>query len=478
MSNRHRRFLGMLGAPVVALVVVLAGSSLSPTRAPELPQPLWQRSLAAALESSGGTATGPGDGFAALPGRRQSPPTDAPVPATPPEYVCPPTPGFGSGGAEGPGGWPGQSRTVPRGYPTPTTHAERLTPGYPPRDPGPLDWARPGPYLAPAWQDLAIDSFGAAHRLVTTYYFYWHDLTDPARRARYDSGAFKSPPDPARYSFRFADTHLREFEDMLAAGIDFVLPVYWGEPGHPGRTTGMTCPYYWSTDGIPPMVEALDILAERGTPLKVGLFYDTTILANADLRTSAGKEYFYLNARDYYSRIPPRHWAAIDGKPVVWLYDAIWVTGFDQSSFDYFSDRFAEDFGGRRPYLVRELQWEASRGDEPPQVMHSDGLYGWGAAVFGYNADPRLTIAQVGPGFSNTAYCTSGPERNCFDVDREGGAFYERALRAGVASGRNILAVETWNEFSEGSQIAETRQDGRHYIELTRVYADLFKTGW
>jgi len=27
--------------------------------------------------------------------------------------------------------------------------------------------------------------------------------------------------------------------------------------------------------------------------------------------------------RDYYSRIPPRYWAAIDNKPIVWLYDTI-----------------------------------------------------------------------------------------------------------------------------------------------------------
>jgi hypothetical protein len=388
---------------------------------------------------------------------------------------CPPTPGFGSGVAEGPGGWPGQSNTVPRGYPTPATHRARLTPGYPPRDPGPPDWARPGPYLAPAWQDFAFESFANAQRLVTTYYFYWHDLTDPARRARYDSGGFESPPDLSRYSFRFADTHLREFEDMLAAGIDFVLPVYWGEPGHPGRTTGMTCPYYWSTDGIPPIVEALDVLAERGAPLQVGMFYDTTILANADLQTPAGKEYFYVNVRDFYSRIPPRHWAAIGGKPVVWLYDAIWVTGFDQSSFDYLEERFAADFGGLRPYVVRELQWDVSRGAEPPHAMRSDGLYGWGAAVFGYNAAPRLTVAQVGPGFSNTAYCTGGSERNCFQVDREQGEFYRRALQEALSSDRKILAVETWNEFSEGSQIAETQQAGRRYIELTREYAELFK---
>ena len=70
-----------------------------------------------------------------------------------------------------------------------------------------------------------------------------------------------------------------------------------------------------ATDGIPPMVQAAERLHNEGRPFKIGLFYDTTILANADLTTASGKEYFYVNVRDYYSRIPPRFWAAIDGRP-------------------------------------------------------------------------------------------------------------------------------------------------------------------
>ena len=388
--------------------------------------------------------------------------------------ACPPTPERGSDPPPGPSGYPGQSNAVPAGYPTPTTWAERMRAGGAARDPGPLDWAKPGPYLAPSWTDFSLRTFGADERLVTTYYFYWHDLTDPARRARFESGDFKRPPNLDRYSFAFPDTHEREFADMVAAGIDFVLPVYWGEPGHPGRTNAETCPRYWSTDGIGPMVQALDALDAGGSgTLRVGMFYDTTILANADLTTPAGREYFYVNVRDFFSRIPPRHWAAIGGKPVVWLYDAWWAAAFDQSTFDYLSDRFAQDFGGLRPYVVREQQWETSRGDREPRAIHSEGMYAWGAAVFGFNPDPRLTVAEVGPGFTNLAICRGGP--GCFHTEREGGAFYERGLQAALASDRSILALETWNEFSEGTQIAETLQDGRLYIDLSRRYTDRFK---
>jgi hypothetical protein len=179
--------------------------------------------------------------------------------------------------------------------------------------------------------------------------------------------------------------------------------------------------------------------------------------------------------RDFYSRIPPRYWAAIDGRPVVWLYDTIWISKLDQSSIDYLSARFANDFDGLRLFVVRESQWQTSKGVVPESPVTSDGLYAWGAAPFGFNDSPELTIAQVGPGFKNTQYCTGGPERNCFDVDRQNGARYEEQLRQAVASRRHILAVETWNEFSEGTDIQQTVETGRQYIDLTRRYVDELK---
>jgi hypothetical protein len=378
---------------------------------------------------------------------------------------------------EAPTGYPGQSNLVPPGFPTPETAFEQLTPGGPARDPGALAWAQPGPYVAPHWIDFSLTSPSPTSRdfVATTYYFYWHDLTDPDRAGRF-LGRFHIPPDPAHYAFLLPETHQREFSDMVAAGLDFVLPVYWGEPGHPGRTTGPTAPRYWSTEGIPAMVEALDRNQALGLPpLQIGMFYDTTILANADLTTAAGREYFYTNVRDFYSRIPPHYWAAIDRKPIVWLYDTVWVSRFDQSSIDYLSERFANDFGGLRLYVVRESQWQSSKGLEPPKPVTSDALYAWGAAPFGFNTSPELTVAEVGPGFKNTQYCRGGPERNCFDVDREGGLRYERQLQQALASGRHILAVETWNEFSEGTEVQETVETGRQYIELTRRYVDAFK---
>jgi hypothetical protein len=337
-------------------------------------------------------------------------------------------------------------------------------------------WANPGPYRVPLTADFPIQSFGADQRIVATYFFYWYDA-DSYRAAQasrnFDPYPFH-PPNLSTISFRDPDWYEKEFRDMLAAGVDVVLPDYWGEPGQYYRRVAPAPEHnYFATEGIPTMVEALDRLAAAGTPLKIGLFLDTTILNNADLTTDQGKRVFYASIRDYYSRIPPRHWAAIGGRPLVWLYDAQKVWRFDQSTFDNVTERFQQDFGGRSPFIVRELQWERTKNVEQDAPMRADGMYAWGAAPFGFATDPKFTIAQVGPGFSSVQFGRPGG----ILTDRQGGQYYEGQLRQALLSGRQIMAIETWNELGEASGILETVEYGRQYIDLTRRYADRFKAG-
>ncbi|MFN8523993.1 MAG: DUF5010 domain-containing protein [Chloroflexota bacterium] len=337
-----------------------------------------------------------------------------------------------------------------------------------------LSWSRPGPYRAPLQTAFDVQSFGANQKLVTTYFFYWYDAAtyrEAQSRRNFDPYPFK-PPNLDHISFRDPAWYLTEFRDMWLAGIDFVLPDYWGEPGQYGRRVAPAPELnYFATEGLPPMVEALDSMAAEGKPLKVGLFLDTTIMNDEDLTTERGKAIFYATIRNYFSRIPPRHWAAVGGRPVVWLYDAQRVARFDQSSFDYVYERFPRDFGGMRPYVVRESQWERTKNVDRDDLIHTEGLYAWGAAPFGFPSDPRYTIAQVGPGFSNRQFNRPG----FIHTEREDGRYYERQLQAAVESRRQVMAVETWNELGEASGILETVEFGRTYIELTRKYADLFK---
>jgi len=70
------------------------------------------------------------------------------------------------------------------------------------------------------------------------------------------------------------------------------------------------------------------------------------------------------------------------------------------------------------------------------------------------------------------------PGRTPLIVDRRGGAFYEEQWLKLLRRPANFVMVETWNEWHEGTDVAESKEYGRHYIELTRKYSDLFKNGW
>ena len=200
-------------------------------------------------------------------------------------------------------------------------------------------------------------------------------------------------------------------------------------------------------------------------PPRIGLFYDTSTLQynswgdHIDLTTDFGREWFYESIRDFFSLIPPRHWAMIDGRPVVFLYSSSFAVAHDQSCIDYVRQSFARDFAGRVPYIVREISWRAQ----------SDNVYAWGGALGLKNPG----AASLGPGYNDSAVPGRGP----LIVDREGGGFFERNWTRFLSNPSRIVAVETWNEYHEATEIAASVEYGRAYIESNRKYVDLFKAG-
>jgi len=323
----------------------------------------------------------------------------------------------------------------------------------------------PGPYLRQVEKkDLAATAFSRERPLVGTYYFYWYDSVTGEHFIDGDGtdALTDHPVNPGGYSYRSADWHERELADILAAGIDFILPVYWGCPSDHGS---------WSFTGIPPLVEAARRIESRkgkGAAPRIGLFYDTSTLRfnrkryHADLTTPGGKEWLYVSARDFFSLVPPDLWATMEGKPILWLYSAGFARKQDPSALDYLRGEIRKDFGVE-PYLVKEISWQG----------RADASYAWGAAL----RPTVLGVAAVGPGYDHSAV----PGRSPLVKDREGGAFYCRSwewvLSMPADRRPKIAVVETWNELHEGTEIAPTREYGRQYVDLTRKYAGLWKAG-
>lgn len=303
-----------------------------------------------------------------------------------------------------------------------------------------------------------------ADPLVLTYYFYWYDSTTGAHLTDPDgSDALTTHPATLEdFSYRSVAWHRRQFADMEAAGIDVALAVYWGAPSEHDPKAAL----HWSFAGLGPMVEAREQLLKAGqNPPKIGLFYDTSTLQHnaarrhIDLTTDAGKLWFYETVRDFYRAIPERHRATIDGRPIVSLYSASFAKAHDSTLTADLNQRFAADFAGKTPYLIREISWS----------IPADAVYAWGGAV-----SPRLLdVAAIGPGYDDSAVQGRTP----LVVPRQGGAFYETAWRRVLRRQPRLVVLETWNEFHEGTDIAESRESGRQYIELTRRHVDRFKAG-
>jgi hypothetical protein len=323
--------------------------------------------------------------------------------------------------------------------------------------------AAPGPFIGLSANDLkSVESFTSEQPLVGTYLFYWYDVYSGAH-VTYEDGGDACTTHPASwedYSFHSTRWWCEQLRDINAAGIDFAAPVYWGRPGEYNG---------WSFQGLPNLVRACDYLRRIGEKCpKIALFYDTSTLRNnwahkaTDLTTEDGKAWFYCTVRDFFSFIPPRLWAAIDGRPIILLYASAFAEKQDPALFPYVRERFQKDFGVN-PYIIKQTSWQGE----------ADNTCNWGGAL----GLSLAGCAALGPGYDHSAVRGRTP----LVRDRQGGAFYSRSwetlLRMNPARRPKLVMVETWNEFHEATDVANSREYGRQYIELTRKYADLFHAG-
>jgi hypothetical protein len=331
--------------------------------------------------------------------------------------------------------------------------------------------ARPPGQFFPLGADAHRDasSFKRGQPVIGTTYFYWYDIDSRAHivNGNGSDALTTHPADMNDLSYKRASWHEAQLRDIIDAGIDFLMPVYWGVPGdYEG----------WSFVGLPPLVAAHTALEEAGlSPPAIGMFYDTSILSwnrsnvdgsnyHVDLTTDFGKQWFYTAIRDFFSLIPPSKWARVDGRPIIFLYEAAFAAKQDPSrQFAYVKARFEKDFGVE-PFIVKSSGWQG----------RADATYSWGGAVNG----PILfdDVAALGPGYDHSAV----PGRQPLVVERRDGQTYidrwTKLLQLAPKQRPWMVHVETWNEWHEGTDIADSREYGRSYIVLTRLFADMWHT--
>jgi len=311
-----------------------------------------------------------------------------------------------------------------------------------------LHHVAPGGYPAPLGQ-----------RAVFTYYFYWYD-TQTGTHVRAPDVLTDHPPASPTITFRGTAWHRKQIEDALHAGVDVILPVYWVGGEH----------RFWAEPGVVNLARALEEVRLSGrTPPALGMFYDTNSLQGLDLRTKAARDTLYAGVRFFFRAVPKRYWAKAGGdRPVIWFYASLPLAGYDSGFLAELSARFRAEFGVR-PYIVLERDWVARQ----PDLVGWDATYGWGALPPAFSA----RVAEVGPGWDDRALVGHLPGYTGRVIDREDGELYRRGLTLAVMSGAPWLAIETWNELHEATEVAETVEYGRQYLDITHEYSAYFKAG-
>lgn len=302
--------------------------------------------------------------------------------------------------------------------------------------------------------------------LAFTYFYYWYDLPGGTH-----SGALTDHPAEANASYKDVGWFEKQLSDMSDAGIDVALADYWG-PAEPSSDVGLA-----------KMGQAYHALTSAGKPApKIAMFIDTGLVGRwpqgqRDFTEPENQQRFYDLVHTFYSELPRDEWAMVDDRPVVWMWASWFNITFNQTFFDYLSSHFQADFGVR-PYVVAEASWRFATSDgkaDASRPIRIDNFYVWGAALNGFDGN-GAGIAEVGPGYDERQL--DGPGRSGRFAPRDDGSFYEEQFADALASKRQFIAIETWNEFHEASDIADSVQYGRTYISLTRRYLDRFKAAW
>lgn len=328
----------------------------------------------------------------------------------------------------------------------------------------------PGPYIKPKTNDFSGQSFGKYEFVVGTYYFYWYNIktgehikdsdgTDACTTHYFtwkgDKEKFWEYNTPPVFSYDEENWHEHELNDLILAGIDFIMPVYWGEPGK----------WDWNNIGMQTLGSVLLKRDAQGKKSpKVGLFYDDTTLDKVDLTTQNGKDKFYGTIRDFYSLIPPKHWARVNEKAIVCIYHSTFPSKIGSDIFQQAKERFKQDFGGVDLFFIADSGW-ISKGNAKPDL-----IYSWGAAL---KSGPTIyDVCAVGPGFNNSAVPWGDPK---LTNPRNNGEFYNTSWLKVFGAKCNITAIETWNEYHESTDVSRSAEEGDKYINFTNENSKRFK---
>jgi|GEM_PF-280287 len=278
--------------------------------------------------------------------------------------------------------------------------------------------------------------------LVLAFYYAWFDQNT------WTSGqSVDLPAEP----YNSADRAVieRQVGQAQSAGIDAFVQSWYGpqEGGNQTETNFRTL---------------LDVAGARGFKAAVDLEVTSPFLGSIPTVTDALAKLLATHAQHpAYLRY--------QGKPVIFFWRQQqfsveqWTAIRDQVDPNRATIWIAEGtelayqaiFDGHHLYSIA---WAASPADQ---------LAKWASRVRAYAAENgfnRLWVATVMPGYDDTRL----PRADAFAVPRRNGEYYRETWQGAIASSPNMVIINSFNEWPEGSHLEPSASYGNLYLDLTR----------
>lgn len=124
----------------------------------------------------------------------------------------------------------------------------------------------------------------------------------------------------------------------------------------------------------------------------------------------------------------------------------------------------------RTAYAIKKGVFIPQKPDYSQPISTND-VYRWGSALNGFQ-QAGGNVASIGPGYDERQL--TGLDRTNRYSPRENGKFYGENFQKALNSKKNLINIETWNEFHEASDVADSMEYGRKYINITKIFTDKF----
>jgi hypothetical protein len=304
---------------------------------------------------------------------------------------------------------------------------------------------------------LAVPSTALAQSssdpLVLAFYYTWFD----ENTWTYDKLS-DLPAEP--YVSRDRGMMGRHIDQAKAAGIDAFLVAWYGPTGDSNQTE-------------PNLSALLEEAAARN--FKIGILFESD---SPFMGGSAAATQGLQHALSVHASKPA--FLRVDGRPVIFFwrtsvygveswrairsqadpgYGSIWINeGVNTAYLAVFDGHHLYSNTWSPPADLTATNQKFAR--LVAAAREGQGAYKfWVATVMpGYN-DVRI---RPGVGFAR---------------DREGGAYFERAWQAAIASQPNWIVINSFNEWPEGTYIEPSQSFGGHFLGLSAAWSGQFKSG-